>query len=500
MTAVASGVGLASEEENSARAARLLDREWRLLVGGRLCAARSGRRYSSVSPFTEEVIAEVPDADEQDVADAVEAAARAAADWRRMPVLARARVVEQLAAAIEERAADFAVLDSIDGGAPISEMTSDVHVGVASLRMFAGLGLELKGQTIPSSENLHYTVREPFGVVARIIPFNHPIMFAASKIAAPLVAGNAVVLKPPEVAPLSALLLGELAAEILPAGLLSVVVGDGPEVPRAVVRHPAVRRVGFTGSVPTGRAVQADAAASGVKDVTLELGGKNALVAFPDADPEAVAAGAVGGMNFTWSGQSCGSTSRLLVHESIADEVVDRVTRLVAGRRVASPLDPTSEQGTVISRRQYDKVLGYIELARSEGARVVCGGGRPDGVDRGLFVAPTVLDGVDPGSRIATEEVFGPVLSVIRWGDGDDVVGIANRVDYGLTAAVFTNDVRRAHRVAADLEAGFVWINGSSRHFPGVPFGGVKHSGVGREESLDELLSYTTLKAINVML
>lgn len=488
-----------TEAENEARATELLDRDWRLLVGGRLVAPRSGRSYPDASPYTEEVIAEVPDADAEDVADAVRAAREAAADWRRTPARRRARLVEELADAIAQRVHDFAVLDAIDGGAPISEMTADVHAAVGSLRMFAGLATELKGATIPASENLHFTVREPFGVAARIIPFNHPFMFAGSKIAAPLVAGNATILKPPEAAPLSALLLGEVAREILPPGVLSIVVGDGPTVPRSIVRDPAVRRIGFTGSARTGQAVQRDAAEAGVKDVTLELGGKNALVAFPDAAPDEVARGAVDGMNFTWSGQSCGSTSRLLVHESIADRVVKQVVRLAESRRTASPLDPLSEQGTLISRQHYDKVVGYIDVAKSEGAEVLTGGGRPDGLDTGLFVAPTVLDRVHADSRIATEEVFGPVLSVIRWGDDDDVVQLANGVEYGLTASVWTDDLRLAHRVIDELEAGYIWVNGSAQHFPGVPFGGVKSSGIGREESLEELLSYTTLKAVNVM-
>ncbi|MHA6631626.1 aldehyde dehydrogenase family protein [Pseudonocardia sichuanensis] len=490
----------ASEQRNSARAAELLDREWRLLSGGRLVRARSRATFASVSPYTEEVIAEVPDAGPDDVAAAVDAAADAARSWRRTSVLERGRLLNQLADAIVERAQDFAVLDAIDSGAPVVEMMSDAHVAAGTLRMFAGLGLELKGTTIPASENLHLTLREPFGVAARIVPFNHPFMFSAGKIAAPLMAGNATVLKPPEVAPLSALLLGELAREILPPGVLTILVGDGPTVPRAIVRSRAVRRIGFIGSEATGRAIQRDAAETGVKDVSLELGGKNALIAFPDADVTEVANGAVTGMNFTWSGQSCGSTSRLLVHESIADAVTAEIVRLLEGRRIGSPLDPGSEQGTVVSRQQYDKVLRYIDIAISEGAEILTGGGRPPHLDTGLFVAPTVLGGVIQDTRIAREEVFGPVLSIIRWGDDEDPVGIANSVDYGLTASVWTSDVRRAHRVSSELEVGFVWINGSSRHFPGVPFGGVKSSGIGREESLEELLSYTTLKSVNVML
>jgi 2-formylbenzoate dehydrogenase len=328
-------------------------------------------------------------------------------------------------------------------------------------------------------------------------------MFAAGKIAAPLVAGNAVILKPPESAPLSALRMGELFSGVLPPGVLSVVVGDGPATGRAVARHPAIRRIGFIGSDATGRSIQRDAAGAGVKDITLELGGKNALIAFPDADPDEVAAGAVAGMNFAKSaGQSCGSTSRLLLHESIADDVLERVAARMTGIRVGSPLEPATEMGTLSSRGQYDKVLRYIRAGRDEGARLVTGGARPPGLTDvpGLYVAPTLFRDVWPDMRLAREEVFGPVLSAMTWKTEEEAIRIANAVDYGLTASVWTNDIRRAHRAASALEAGYIWINGSSRHFTGVPFGGVKLSGVGREESLDELLSYTQLKTINVML
>ncbi|MFI6906149.1 aldehyde dehydrogenase family protein [Nonomuraea sp. NPDC050394] len=480
------------------KVAELLDREWKLLIAGELTPAARGRTYARVSPYTETVIARVPDADAGDVDTAARAAADARSTWRDTPAAERAKLVLELADAIEAHGEELALLDTVDAGSPITNSRLDVTTALSQLRLFAGLALELKGTTVPAGTGLHVTVREPAGVVARIVPYNHPLMFAC-KVAAPLVAGNPTILKPPDAAPLSALRLAELAAGIFPPGVLSVVVGDGPAVPDALVRHRHVRRIGFIGSEPTGRAIQRAAAETGVKDVSLELGGKNAMVVFGDADLAAAAEGAVFGMNFTWSGQSCGSNSRLLVQRDVHDELVGRIARLIEARKIGSPFDEDTEQGTMINRAQYDKSLAYIDLAVREGATVVTGGGRPAGLDHGLFVAPTMFTGVRPDARIAQEEVFGPLLSVIPFDDEPQAVRIANGVPYGLTASVWTADVSRAHRVARAFEAGFVWINGSSRHFPNVPFGGVKGSGVGREESLEELLAYTELKAINVL-
>ncbi|OYO04814.1 aldehyde dehydrogenase [Enemella evansiae] len=476
----------------------LLDHDWRLLIAGELTQAASGRTFDRVSPYTESVIARVPDGDADDVDAAVAAAYQARGVWQDTPPTERAQLVRRLADVIEAHGEELALLDTVDAGSPISNSRTDVSVAVAQLRMFAGQALELKGSTIPASNGLHLTVREPMGVVARIVPYNHPLMFAC-KIGAPLVAGNPTILKPPEAAPLSALRLAELAADIFPPGVLSVIVGNGPTLPDALVRHRHVRRIGFIGSEPTGRAIQRAAAETGVKEVSLELGGKNAMVVFSDADLDAAAEGAVFGMNFTWSGQSCGSNSRLLVQREVHDELVQRIVRIIEARRVGSPFESATEQGTMINQTQYDKSLSYIDIARTGGAEVATGGGRPQGFDRGLFVAPTVFTGVRPDMRIAQEEVFGPLLSVISFDDEDEAVKIANGVAFGLTASVWTTDVNRAFRMARAFEAGFVWINGSSRHFPNVPFGGVKGSGIGREESLEELLSYTELKSINVL-
>ncbi len=362
-------------DDNEKRVAELLGREWGLLIDGKVGPAQSGRRFDVWAPSTGARIAQVPDAGAADAERAVTSARNAFPGWRSTTAIERAQVMERFAQAIEARAQDLALLDSIDGGTPIRVTTGDVVAAVMLLRYFAGLVTEIKGVTVPSSANLHFTERVPYGVVVRIIPFNHPLMFAVKQLSAPLLTGNTLVLKPAEATPLSALLLGEIAQDILPPGVLNIIVGDGPEASSALVSHPAVHRIGFTGSDATGVKVVQAAAATGFKEVSLELGGKNALIAFPDADPAEVAAGVVAGMNFTWSGQSCGSTSRLLVHEDIADATVDAVLDRLGNHVVANPLDPKADQGTLVNERQYQKVLDYIEIAVAEGARVVHGGG-----------------------------------------------------------------------------------------------------------------------------
>lgn len=500
MTAQRESSGSRTDEElrNEARARDLLAGDWSLLLDGQLLEADQGRVFDVWSPVTEELIAKVPDASPQQVERAVGAGLSAFEIWREVPPAERAALVNEIADVLENNVDDLALLDAIDGGASIRVMGADVRWAAEWCRYFAGLALEMKGHTIPSPSGSHFTVREPYGVVARIFPFNHPLLFAAKALAAPLIAGNTVILKPAEATPLSALHLGKLLKDVVPPGVVQVLSGDGPTVPRALVRNPMVRRIGFTGSESTGRAIVRDAAEVGVKDVTLELGGKNALIAYPDADPIEVADGAVRGMNFTWSGQSCGSTSRLIVHESIADATIEAIVDRLKEWKVGSPLDPAHDQGPLVSRQHYGKVVGLIEQAKADGATLVIGGERPAHLDRGFYVAPTVFDHVKVGDRIAQEEVFGPVLSVIRWTDHDDPVIWANDVRYGLTGSVYTNDVRRAHRVAHALHAGFIWVNDTSRHFTGMPFGGYKASGVGREESLEELLGFTQLKSINV--
>jgi 2-formylbenzoate dehydrogenase len=458
--------------------------------------------YDVEDPCTGDVLTQVPDCSSEDVDRVVATAHAAQRDWALRTPRQRGTALRALATLMRDHSEELALLDAIDGGFPLPAMRDDVTWAADVLELMADDALDLGGRTIPLSANLHYTLQQPYGVVARIVPFNHPVLFAGSKIAAPLMAGNAVVLKAPDQTPLSAIRLAELAREVLPEGLFGVVTGHGATAGAALVAHPLVRRIGFIGSPGTGRHIQRLAAEHGVKYVTLELGGKNPMIVMPDADLEAAAKSAVVGMNFTTTaGQSCGSTSRLLLHEAIADEVIDLVVDQVAAIKVGDPLVDGTDMGPVIDQAQYSKSLRAIESGRAGGASVLTGGGRAQGVgSKGWYVAPTVLAGVAPQADVARDEIFGPVLSVLTVRDEAEAVEVANSVEFGLTAAVRTNDVSQAHRMAAGLDAGYVWINGSARHYWGLPFGGRKSSGVGSEESTEELLSYTQVKAVTVTL
>ena len=337
-----------------------------------------------------------------------------------------------------------------------------------------------------------------FGVVARIVPFNHPLMFAASKLAAPLVAGNTIILKPSADTSLSALRLGELIAEVFPPGVANVVSGTGSVVGERLVRHPDIRRIGFTGSVEVGQGILRSASEVGVKTISLELGGKNPCIVFADADRDAAVRGALRGMNFTWQGQSCGSTSRLYVHRSLFDDFVRDLGAAMDAMRTGDPLDEATEVGPVVSRRQFEKVREYVDLGCAEaGTRLVAGG--PPESGSGFFVRPTLFaTNADSRSRLATEEIFGPVLVAAPFDGYDEVIARANALPLGLTASVWTASLAVAMRAARDLEAGYVWVNASSAHLPGTPFGGQKQSGEGREEGIEELYSYAQHKNVFV--
>lgn len=475
----------------------------RMLIGGELVESQSGEWFDSIDPSTEEPIGRVPAGDEREIEKAVAAAERAWPTWYEMGVAARAEVMRNMGRLMLERAQEILEVEVRDTGNTITPMRHDVGKGAEGLNYYAGLAYELKGETVPATtpNNLHFTVREPYGVVARIVPFNHPIMFATARTAAALIAGNAVIVKPPETSSLSSLILAEIAAKALPPGIFNIVTGTGAKAGAALVRHPAIRRIAFIGSVPTGMAIQRIAAETGVKHVSLELGGKNPMIVFPDVDLDAAADAAVAGMNFSWQGQSCGSTSRLLLHESIYEQMLERVAERVRSIRIGDPMDPASQMGPVNSKLQHEKVLRYIAIAKQEGAKLAAGGGRPEGerFKRGYWVEPTLFAQVHPGMTIAREEIFGPVLSVLKWSKLDDAIALANATDLGLTASIYTNDIQNAFAAARRVRSGYVWINGVGPHYPAVPFGGMKNSGVGREEGIEEMLSYTETKAINVV-
>lgn len=469
-----------------------------LYYGGKWQSPQGG--YSdTLNPGTGESLGGCAEANAEDVNAAVSAARKAFETWRYSKPLDRAAMLKQAAQILRANADELAMIDAQNCGNPVSEMSNDVLHAAAQIDFFAGLVTEIKGETIPMGGGVtNMTVREPLGVCARIVAYNHPLMFSAGKFAAPIAAGNTVIIKPPQQAPLSALRMMELLDGVFPPGVLNVITGGVPSG-EALVAHPQVPMVTLIGSVPTGRAI-ARQAANQLKQLIFELGGKNALIVFPDADIERAIDGAVRGMNFTWCGQSCGSTSRLFIHESVHDRVLEGVLEKIKAYRPGIPSDPATTMGAIISQTQLDKILGYIEIAKNEGATLVAGGRRPTDpeLQGGFYVEPTVFSNVTGKMRIAQEEVFGPVLSVLKWRDEEELFSEVNGVEYGLTAAIFTRDLATAHRAASRIESGFVWVNRAGPHFLGAPYGGYKQSGIGREESIDELMAFTQIKNINI--
>jgi betaine-aldehyde dehydrogenase len=476
----------------------LRDRDWRLLIGKELRHATDGRTEPVVDPSTGRQIAEVPWAGPADVDAACRAGQEAFPAWSALTVKERGKHLKEFGRLLGERADEFALLDAIDSGNPLRAMRAEVDASIAHIDNWCSLATSLNGVVIPASrDNLHYTTYRPYGVVARIFPFNHPLLFAVTRPIASLLAGNTCVLKPAEQTPLVALALGDLALEAFPPGVVNILSG-GVEAGDALVRHGLIRRIGFIGGTKTGRAIQRAAADEAVKNVTLELGGKNALIVMPDADFDATVEGAVYGMNLGVSqGQSCGSTSRAFVHESLYEDFVNAVAAKFQEVQVGRAYDEGTDMGPVVSSVQLERVKHYIATGREQ-ARLVAGGDRPAGVGDGFFVEPTLFADVPRDATIAQEEIFGPVLAMSSWRDYDEVIAAANSVEYGLTAGVWTQDLTLAHRTAERLEAGYVWINGAATHYWGTPFGGTKESGLGREESIEELISYLEQKVTHV--
>jgi betaine-aldehyde dehydrogenase len=470
-----------------------------LFYGGQWHAPISGGTFEAVDPATGIFLGHVPNGGSADADAAVKAAQNGYKIWRKTAPTERAKILREVARIIRANVDILSMIDAADGGNPIAKVRQDVFQGAERFDFFAGLITEIKGDTIPSREGtLTLTQREPLGVVARIVAFNHPFMFTSSRLAAPLAAGNACIIKPPEQASLSGLKLAELIGHLFPAGVFSLLTG-GRELGEALSNHDKISMIGLVGSVPTGKAVMR-AASSNLKHVLLELGGKNALVAFPDADPEAVADAMVDGMNLTWCGQSCGSTSRVFLHADIRDAVLGHLKDKVQKYRPGLPLDPATTMGSLINRQHYARVMEFIEGAQAEGAQLFAGGKHPDAPElaNGCFIEPTIFVGVTPNMRIAREEVFGPVMSVFTWDDEETVLEQINALEFGLTCSIWTNDLAKAHHMAANVETGYVWVNEVTKHIAGAPFGGYKLSGIGREESLGELIEFTQEKTIHI--
>ncbi len=471
----------------------------RLFIGGEYVDATSGETFSSINPATGDVLTTVQHASAADVDAAVKSARRAFEEWRDLSGAARGRILMNAVRLLRERNDELAAIEVSDTGKPIAEAIAvDVASGADCLEYYAGVAATLHGEHLDFGNSWGYTRREPLGVCAGIGAWNYPLQIACWKSAPALACGNAMVFKPAELTPLTATKLAEIYAEAgVPNGLFNVVQGDH-RVGQALSEHPGIAKVSLTGEVGTGRKVMAQAAAT-LKQVTLELGGKSPLIVFADADLDNAVSGALLG-NFYTQGEVCSNGTRVFVHREIKDDFTTRLVERVGKMIIGDPTDPATDVGALISADHLAKVLGYIEAGRAAGARVLTGGNRVSAgqLGRGFFVEPTVFDGCDDSMAIVRDEIFGPVMTLLEFDSEDEVIARANDTPYGLSAGVFTRDLQRAHRVVRRLDAGTTWINTYNVTPIELPFGGVKQSGIGRENGSAAIEHYTQLKSVYV--
>lgn len=477
-------------------------RATKLLINNKWVDSVSGKTFATINPATGEEICKVAEADAADVDRAVKAA-RAAFNsdaWRKISAAQRGRLLNRLADLMEENTDELAQLESLDNGKPYQvAKTSDLPNSIACYRYFAGWADKVQGRTIPiPGDYFCYTRLEPVGVVGQIIPWNFPLLMQSWKLAPALATGNTVVMKPAEQTPLTALRVGELIVEAgFPAGVVNMLPGYGPTAGAAIANHMDVDKVAFTGSTEVGHLILEASAKSNLKRVTLELGGKSPNIVFADANMDAAIEGAHQALFYN-QGQCCTAGSRLFVEGRCYDEFVEKSVARAKKRVVGDPFDPKTEQGPQVDETQFDKVMGYIEAGKREGAALLAGGGRVG--NKGFFVQPTVFANVRDDMAIAREEIFGPVMSIIKFKDLDEVAERANATTYGLAAAVWTRDIGKAHAIANRVRAGTVWVNCYNMVDAASPFGGFKQSGIGRELGEYGLQQYTEVKTVTIKL